>query len=96
MPPHYGYLWWVVYVADCVGGWKYLPLLVVRLVAAFTRDETRARQCLEVIRLSRRDASDIPTYLTNSSTPTGAPAPAHSISTEPSGQTRTIVSSSRS
>jgi hypothetical protein len=35
----------------------------VYLTAAFTRDERRQRQCLEVLRLSRKDAAMIPSYL---------------------------------
>jgi hypothetical protein len=63
MPYHFGYLWWVVYVAGGISGWKCVPLMVARLVAALTHDESRARQCLEVVRLSRRDAALIPSYL---------------------------------
>ena len=45
------------------GGWRYLPLGVVRLVGAFTNDEVRHRRCMEVLRLARRDAAKIPSYV---------------------------------
>jgi hypothetical protein len=64
MAPHWQYLHWVVYVSAVVGAWRYVPLAIVRSVAAFTRDDQRHRQCMEVLRLARKDASSIPTYLT--------------------------------
>jgi hypothetical protein len=57
------YLKWVGYGLAAIGGWRYLPLVVIRLVAAFTGDEDRHRRCMEVLRLSRRDAARIPSYL---------------------------------
>jgi hypothetical protein len=61
------YLQWVAYVLSAVGGLRFLPLAVVRLTAAFTGNEARHRQCLEVIRLARRDAAQIPTYVSTQS-----------------------------
>lgn len=61
--PYFEYLPWAVYVLGGIGIWRYLPLAVIRLVAAFTRDEQRHRRCVEVLRLARRDASRIPSYL---------------------------------
>ena len=66
MVPYWQYLHWVVYVSAAIGTWRYLPLTLVRLVAAFTHDDQRRRQCLEVIRLSRKDAANIPSYLPTS------------------------------
>jgi hypothetical protein len=63
--PYWEYLRWVMYVGVVVGTWRYLPLTVVRLVAAFTHDEQRHKQCMEVLRLARPDASRIPTYLSD-------------------------------
>ena len=57
------YLRWGVYVVAALGAWRYMPLTVVRLVAAFTRNQTRHKQCMEVLRLARRDAARIPSYL---------------------------------
>jgi len=61
------YLKWGVYIVAALGGWRFMPLAVVRLVAAFTRNETRHRQCMEVLRLARRDAARIPPYVSASS-----------------------------
>ena len=47
------YLKLVGYVIVGVGGWRYLPLGVIRLVAAFTHNEDRHRRCMEVLRLGR-------------------------------------------
>jgi hypothetical protein len=57
------YLRWSAYMAAAVGAWRFLPLAIVRLVAAFTSNDTRHRQCMEVLRLARRDAADIPSYV---------------------------------
>ena len=66
MAPYWEYLRWAAYVATAVSVWRILPLALVRLVAAFTRNEKRHRQCMEVLRLSRRDAAHIPSYLSES------------------------------
>jgi hypothetical protein len=42
-----------------------VPLAIVRLVAAFTSNETRHKQCMEVLRLARRDAAHIPSYVSD-------------------------------
>src|SRR5436305_226443 len=49
MMPHWESLSWMVYVGVAIGAWRYLPLTVVRLVAAFTRNRQRHRQCIEVL-----------------------------------------------
>ena len=36
-----------------MGVWRYLPLTVIRLVAAFTKDECRHKRCMEVLRVAR-------------------------------------------
>jgi hypothetical protein len=61
------YVHWVAYLLAGIGAWKYLPLVAIRLVAAFTSNDERARRCLEVLRLARRDASSVPTYLPSKS-----------------------------
>lgn len=61
------YLRWVAYMAAAVGAWRFLPLAIVRLVAALTSNEMRHKQCMEVLRLARRDAADIPSYVFESS-----------------------------
>jgi hypothetical protein len=67
--PQWQYLQWMAYVGAGFGVWRYLPLTVVRLVAAFTHDDQRHRQCMEVLRLARRDVSSIPTYLPDAHSP---------------------------
>jgi hypothetical protein len=57
------YLRWGMYVSAALGAWRFLPLAIVRLVAALTRNEARHKQCMEVLRLARRDAARIPSYL---------------------------------
>jgi hypothetical protein len=68
MTQHWEYLSWGPYVAAALGAWRYLPLAIFRLAAAFTHDETRHRQCMEVIRMARLDAAHIPSYLPTPST----------------------------
>jgi hypothetical protein len=70
--PYWEYLRWVVYLGGAMGVWRYLPLTVIRLVAAFTKDECRHKRCMEVLRLARRDASHIPSYI---AAPSDPPAP---------------------
>ena len=75
MGPYWEYLHWVVFVGAGVGTWRYLPRTVVYLTAAFTRNEQRQRQCLEVLRLSRKDAAEIPSYLKEPELPPTPPEP---------------------
>lgn len=46
--------------------WRNVPLAVVRLVGALTKDTQRSRQCAEMVRLARKDAKDLPSYLVGS------------------------------
>jgi hypothetical protein len=68
MTPYWPYLHWMAYVSAGMVAWRYLPLTVVRLVAAFTRDRQRHKQCMEVLRLAHRDASNISSFLTDTGT----------------------------
>jgi hypothetical protein len=68
MAQHWEYLSWGAYVVAALGAWRYMPLAIVRLVAAFTSDERRHKQCMEVLRLARRDAARIPSYISAPST----------------------------
>lgn len=63
MAPYWEYLRWGVYVASALSAWRFVPLAFVRLVAALTQDEARHRHCMEVLRLARRDAARIPSYM---------------------------------
>jgi hypothetical protein len=69
--PYWEYLHWVVYVGAGVGMWRYLPLTVIRLTAAFTRDEQRHIHCMEVL-LARKDPSVLPSYLAMSKNPSAS------------------------
>lgn len=63
MMVHYGdYLPWVAYLTSAIAAWRFLPVTIARLVGALTRDETRHRRCMEVLRLARRDAASIQGY----------------------------------
>ena len=44
MAPYWNYLHWVVYMSAGIGVWRYLPLPIVRLMAALTHNEQRHRQ----------------------------------------------------
>jgi hypothetical protein len=57
------YLRWGAYIVAALGAWRFMPLAIIRLMAAFTRSETRHKQCMEVLRLARRDAERIPSYV---------------------------------
>lgn len=63
MALHWGNLQWVICVAIGAGTWRYMPLAVVRLVITFTHNKQRVCQCLEILRLARRDAPSIDSYL---------------------------------
>jgi hypothetical protein len=65
------YLRWGVLLVSALGAWRFLPLAAVRLMAAFTRDDARHWRCMEVLRLARRDAAQIPSY-TSPLSPRGA------------------------
>jgi hypothetical protein len=71
--PYLDYLQWAGYAVAGVGIWRFLPLAVIRLVAAFTHNEQRHKQCMEVLRLTRRDASSIPTYVSDANAPPSRP-----------------------
>jgi hypothetical protein len=79
MAAYVEYLRWGAYMAAAIGAWRFMPLAIVRLVAAFTGNETRHKQCMEVLRLARRDAASIPSYV--SATPADKPPrPRRSVS----------------
>lgn len=42
---------------------KYLPRPILEVIALLTKDERRRLVCLEMIRLRRKDAASLPTYL---------------------------------
>jgi hypothetical protein len=57
MIDHYlEYFQWVAYAVAAFSAWQFIPLSVIRLVAAFTTNEQRHKQCMEVLRLAQKDA----------------------------------------
>jgi hypothetical protein len=61
-----------MYVFSAVGGpvgfaaWRYAPRAFLMLVGGLTRDPQRSRQCAEMLRLQRKDAKELPSYLVDS------------------------------
>jgi hypothetical protein len=55
-----------VYIAAVLGTSRYVPVSVIRIVAAFTRDEQRHRRCMDVLRVSQPNRSDVPAVGTES------------------------------
>lgn len=54
MGAHYcEYFQWAGYAVAGLGAWRILPFALIRLVAAFTKDERRHKQSMEVLRLAR-------------------------------------------
>jgi hypothetical protein len=54
---------WVAVIASSLAAIKLLPGLLAHLVLIFTKDPERRRACLESIRLHRRDAVRLPSYI---------------------------------
>jgi len=63
---HWMYILWAVNALVGLATWRNVPLAVVRLVGALTKDPERAAQCAEILRLARKDAKDLPGYLKGS------------------------------
>lgn len=80
-----------VYVVLGGAAVRHLSVAVVRVFGAMTKDRKRSRQSLEMVRLSRRDAKGIPTYLDTVSddhelTDGSAPPPADQDSPGPANR----------
>jgi hypothetical protein len=61
--PHWVYLFSAANGLVGLVTWRNLPLTIVRLVGALTRDPERSKRCAEILRLARKDAKDLPSYL---------------------------------
>ena len=61
--PHWVYFLSAANAFVSLAGWRTLPLTVVRLVGALTKDPERSKRCAEILRLARKDAKDLPSYL---------------------------------
>jgi hypothetical protein len=44
--------------------WRYAPRAFLMMIGGLTKDPQRSKQCAEMVRLSRKDAKDLPSYLT--------------------------------
>ena|ERR1700722_6001725 len=60
---HWELIIWAVNGLVGLGTWPKVSLAIVRLVGALTKDPQRSKQCAEFIKLSRKDAKDLPDYL---------------------------------
>lgn len=63
MASHVQYIQWAGYVVLGLAAIRQLVLITIRLIAIFSDSEKISLRCLEIIRLSRHDASRIPSYL---------------------------------
>lgn len=61
--PHWVYFLSAANAVVSLAAWRNLPLTVVRLVGALTKDPERSKRCAEILRLARKDAKDLPSYL---------------------------------
>jgi len=61
--PHWVYLLSAANGLVGLASWRYLSLTVIRLVGALTKDPERSKRCAEILRLSRKDAKELPSYL---------------------------------
>ena len=67
MASHVQYLQWAGYVGLGLAALRQLVLIIIRLIAVFSGTEQVSLRCFEVIRLCRRDAARIPSYLSEPS-----------------------------
>jgi hypothetical protein len=86
--PHWVYLLSAANGLVGLATWRNLPLTVVRLVGALTRDPERSKRCAEILRLARKDAKDLPSYLIDDPRPDQSPATAARRSRDKTGQQR--------
>jgi hypothetical protein len=60
------------YIVCAVGGpaglatWRYAPRAFLMIVGGLTKDLQRSKQCAEMLRLQRKDAKELSSYLTDS------------------------------
>lgn len=75
--PLWIYVLWAVNALVGVATWRNATLAVVQLVGALTKDPDRAARCAEILRLARKDAKELTSYLPSPPALTD-PAPAQS------------------
>jgi hypothetical protein len=61
---HWIYILWAVNALIGVATRRNATLAIVRLLCVLTKDPDRAVRCAEILRLARKDAKDLPSYLT--------------------------------
>jgi hypothetical protein len=59
--------------AGLAAAWRYMPRAFLMLVGGLTAKPQRSKQCAEMIRLSRKDAKDLQSYLVDSTEHTEPP-----------------------
>ena len=77
---HWEYILWVASGPVGLAAWRYVPRAFLMVVGGLTKNPQRSKQCAEMIRLSRKDAKDIPGYLVDSPKNSGPP-PKHGTAT---------------
>lgn len=64
---HWYYLVWALGgPAGIAAAWRYMPEAILKLRGGLTKDPQIHRHCAEMVRLSRKDAKDLASYLTDS------------------------------
>jgi hypothetical protein len=62
---HWDYILWVAIGPTGLALWRYAPRAFLMLVGGLTKDPQRSKQCAEMLRLQRKDAKDLPSYMLN-------------------------------
>lgn len=60
---HWDVVWAGSSPVGLVAIWRYAPRAFLMLVGGLTKDPQRSKQCAEMLRLQRKDASSIQSYL---------------------------------
>jgi len=60
---HWDYILWAAIGPTGLALWRYAPRAFLMLVGGLTKDPQRSKQCAEMLRLQRKDAKDLPSYL---------------------------------
>jgi hypothetical protein len=74
-----------VYIFSAASGplglaaWRYAPRAFLMLVGGLTKDPQRSKQCAEMLRLQRKDAKDIRSYLVDSPAQQPSQSPGNAV-----------------
>lgn len=69
---HWEYILWAASGPAGFAAWRYAPRAFLMLVGGLTTNPQRSKQCAEMLRLQRKDAKDLPSYLVVASESSGA------------------------